>query len=246
MRINVNNIPDLTTPTKGSQASEGVHRVYDDASNSSKEYNIFPDYGATQVNDLSISVIQKHINNASFKIKSNHGVEYTIEIQKDNTSSSISNSTHFPDTFDALKILKQVIHMIGRNETTRWQPIQKSSITTVKDSSFLQKVRAHIADNLDNDSYQIEDLARHMHLSRIQLYRKLKAITGKTFTQINRTMKVQKAQEMLLNTNRNANEIAYDLGFKDPSHFGKVFKRAVGVSPGEYRNKGMNRQNLRP
>ncbi|MBK8503979.1 MAG: helix-turn-helix transcriptional regulator [Saprospiraceae bacterium] len=63
----------------------------------------------------------------------------------------------------------------------------------------------------------------------------MKALTARSFTDVVREMKVYRAKELLTNTDKSIGEIAFDLGFKDASYFGKVFKETIGMGPREFR-----------
>lgn len=87
----------------------------------------------------------------------------------------------------------------------------------------------------------MEDLVEAMHLSRTQLHRKLKALTGKTFVQLLTEMKMHRAKELLVKTDMTVAEIAFQLGYRDDSYFSKVFKAAFCDSPGLFRSKAGTR-----
>jgi len=70
-----------------------------------------------------------------------------------------------------------------------------------------------------------------MHLSKSQVYRKLKAITGKSTAVFIRSVRLQYAKELIQTTNKTISEIAYDVGFNDPSWFSRAFKEEFGFSP---------------
>jgi len=68
-------------------------------------------------------------------------------------------------------------------------------------------------------------------MSRAQLYRKFKSLTDKTVNDYLRTFRLHKAKELLLTTDRNVSEVAFDVGFKNLSHFSKVFTEEFGKNP---------------
>ena len=72
-------------------------------------------------------------------------------------------------------------------------------------------------------------------MSRVQLYRKVKALTGKTPVELLRHARVERAREQLLTTDKSISEIAYACGFSAPSYFNKCFKDEYGITPGELR-----------
>jgi len=80
-------------------------------------------------------------------------------------------------------------------------------------------------------------LAPAIGMSESQLYRKLKALTGKSTAVFIRTIRLHKARELLSTSSLNVSEIAYETGFSDPAWFSRVFKEEFGVSPNTFRNK---------
>jgi AraC-like DNA-binding protein len=82
----------------------------------------------------------------------------------------------------------------------------------------------------------LSNLEKAMHLSQMQLYRKLKALSGLTPTLFIRKVRLQKARELLLTTDLNVSEIAYQVGFNDPAYFSRAFNEEFGTPPSEIRN----------
>lgn len=76
-------------------------------------------------------------------------------------------------------------------------------------------------------------MASDMSLSRVQLYRKVKALTGRTPVDIIRLSRLNRAKVLLAQGNKNISEVAYDVGFSSPSYFTKCFKEEYGMLPGE-------------
>ena len=99
---------------------------------------------------------------------------------------------------------------------------------------FLLKVHeiieAHIADGL----FGVEQLSKIIGLSRSQLFRKTKAISGKTPINLIRTIRLQKAKKMLQEGAGNATEVSYWVGFNNPNYFFKCFKNEFGITAGEW------------
>ena len=82
-------------------------------------------------------------------------------------------------------------------------------------------------------AYSVEELGSGMGLSRVQLYRKVKALTGYSVVDLLRKARRAKARHLLETTDKNISEVAYDVGFSTPSYFAKRFKEEFGVSPGD-------------
>ncbi len=102
------------------------------------------------------------------------------------------------------------------------------------DDFFLQKLWEHIQANLNDAEFGVPQLAAAVPMSQMQLYRKLKALTGKTPSQFIRSYRLQKGLELLQKGGLNISEIAYDVGFTDPSYFSRVFLNEFGKSPSDF------------
>ncbi len=102
---------------------------------------------------------------------------------------------------------------------------------------FLQKVNAVITANLQTHGYNAESLARSMALSKAQLYRKVKTVTQMAPGQYITHFRLQKAEELLQETDLTISEIAYRCGFISLSHFSRAFNRMYQSSPSQFRKE---------
>lgn len=105
---------------------------------------------------------------------------------------------------------------------------------------FLQKINKSIEDNLNNEHFSVEELARDIGLSRSMLHRKLIKLSGKSATDLITEMRLSRAKELLENNVATASEIAYQVGFSSPSYFNKVFKKHFNISPGAVRKQNIS------
>ena len=110
-----------------------------------------------------------------------------------------------------------------------------TNLPKTKEDSFVQKLEKIILDNLDDDEFSIDELARNLFLSRSQVHRKIKALTGMSTAIYIRSIRLQKAKEFLQSSELSISEIAYKVGFKSPVYFSQVFKKAFGKSPNSLR-----------
>ena len=101
------------------------------------------------------------------------------------------------------------------------------------ETKFIAKVIGFIHDELDNSNFSTAQLCFKLGLSESQVYRKLKAITGKSTAIFIRSVRLQKAKEFIETTDKTVSEIAYQVGFNDPSWFSRAFKEEFGFSPSE-------------
>ena len=103
------------------------------------------------------------------------------------------------------------------------------------EDEFLLKVRELIENNISDSNYGIIQLCRALSLSRSQLFRKLKALTGKSTSIFIRSIRLEKAKILLLTTDLNVSEVAYDVGFTSPAYFTKAFSEEFGHTPSKIR-----------
>lgn len=102
-----------------------------------------------------------------------------------------------------------------------------------KDRTFIAQLRKAIKQHIPDADYSVEDLGEEMGLSRVQLYRKVKALTGYSVVDLLRKARLAKAKQLLETTEKNISEVAYDVGFTTPSYFTKRFKEEYGMNPGD-------------
>ena len=103
------------------------------------------------------------------------------------------------------------------------------------DNIFITKVFDYIKANMNNSDMGIDSFSGELGMSRSQLYRKVKSITGKSPTSLIFEIRMNAAADLLKKSAFNINEITDQLGFNDSSYFGKCFKAHFGVTPGEYK-----------
>lgn len=105
---------------------------------------------------------------------------------------------------------------------------------------FMLKVIQYVKMNLENPDLSSDSIEKHFHVSKVQLYRKLKVVSGLSAVDIIRNLRINKASELLIHSDMNVSEIAYNLGFSDPFYFSKTFKKETGLSPLQYRREKQN------
>lgn len=101
------------------------------------------------------------------------------------------------------------------------------------DSRFLARFKEVVEARMSDSEVSVENLAADMNLSRVQLYRKVKAITDSSPVELLRTARLKRAYQLLVTTDKNISEVAYDVGFTAPSYFTKCFKDEFGISPSD-------------
>ena len=103
------------------------------------------------------------------------------------------------------------------------------------DCQFMQKILSLVDANIDDDRFGIAEVCDELGISRAQIYRKFKSFTDRTPHDYLRTYRLQRAKELLVSTKLKVFEVAYRTGFKNVSHFCRIFTEEFGNSPGEFR-----------
>lgn len=101
---------------------------------------------------------------------------------------------------------------------------------------FLKEVFAEIETNIGNHDFTVSGLCQSLAMSKSQLHRKLKALTGQSANRLIRAVRLKKACHLLSDTDLNISEIAFQTGFSDPAYFSRLFNQEMGMSPSEYRD----------
>ncbi len=114
---------------------------------------------------------------------------------------------------------------------------EDTSVITDQDKNFLTKVTDAVKSQISDGKIDYNLLASALCLSRAQLNRKIKAITGETTTNLILKIKISLAKNLLDNTDKSIIEIAMDCGMDSDSYFCTVFKKATGLTPSQYRNR---------
>ena len=102
---------------------------------------------------------------------------------------------------------------------------------------FMDRFKKKILENMSNADMKMDDLGAEMQLSKVQLYRKVKAMTGKTPAELLKEMRLKKAYTLLQETDMTISEVAAKVGFALPGYFSSCFKKQFGVLPTDFRNE---------
>lgn len=112
----------------------------------------------------------------------------------------------------------------------------QESYKHANDEEFMNKALQIVEDNINSKEFNSNMFVQEMGMSKTRIHNRLKSLTGLSISAFNRSVRLEKAVD-LLNTGENSiAEIAYTVGFNDPRYFTKCFKKKYGKSPSDYIN----------
>jgi len=123
---------------------------------------------------------------------------------------------------------RKLMKIVFGNDTQQ-EPME--AVAQSAESQFVEKFRTIIQGNLGNSDLNVETISHEMGISRAQLYRKIKSITGISPNDIIREARMKRADRLLETTDKSVSEIAYEVGFSSPSYFTKCYREFFGRTP---------------
>jgi signal transduction histidine kinase/DNA-binding response OmpR family regulator len=120
--------------------------------------------------------------------------------------------------------------MLSKFEKTGIERLLNKNVKN-SETKFLEKIISVVHENITQTDFSPVQLAQKLNFSESQLYRKLKATSGKSTAVFIRSIRLQKAKDLIQTTDKTISEVAYDVGFNDPSYFSRAFKEEFGATP---------------
>jgi signal transduction histidine kinase/AraC-like DNA-binding protein/CheY-like chemotaxis protein len=143
-----------------------------------------------------------------------------------------------------IEFLKETIRSVMRNrELLREHYTSELSVDTKNqapkklDRKFINEFTAIVESNLGNERFSVDDICQHIGISRVQLYRKVKALLGCNVNDYILTIRLQKAKHLLNEGELSISEVSFKIGFSSAAYFSTVFKSKFQMTPKEYKEK---------
>lgn len=145
--------------------------------------------------------------------------------------------------FDAQLLIATAIRLIQQRDMMKERYAQRTAeakatlpeiIVDERDKRLLDAINIWLGDHLSNPLLSVDDLANAMGYSRTLFFKKMKALTGQTPADYIKTLRMNRAAEMLKEETITVAEVCYKVGISDPHYFAKVFKQQFGISPKKY------------
>ena len=136
-----------------------------------------------------------------------------------------------------LRIANLIKWRDGGSHSSKIQPkIRQEEITSL-DEKLVQNATNYVEKNLANSDISVETMSSELGMSRVQLYKKLVAITGMTPSEFIRLIRLKHAEQLLRQSQLSVSEVAYRVGFNSPRYFSKYFIDMYGLTPSQYKRK---------
>ena len=123
------------------------------------------------------------------------------------------------------------------------EKVKKEVVVTKKDKrknleqEFFNKINVIVAKNIDDSSFTVEILAEELKISRVQLYRKTKAVLGINISDYIQNIRLEKSKELLLDRTLTISDVAYSTGFSSPNYFSTSFKNKYNITPNQFKKQ---------
>jgi len=223
-----------------------IHTANDGNSGIKIAFDIIPDIIITDIimpngNGLKITELLKNDLRTShipiIILTSKSTLEDQIQGMKVKADAFISKPFNFEFLEETIKNLLRN-RIILRDHYTSNLPIESRSNSLSKlDKKFIGTFTNIIEKHISNSSLTIEIIINEMNISKVQLYRKVKALIGYNVNDYILSVRIQKAKYLLQDESLSISEIAYQVGFTSQGYFSTVFKSKVEITPSEYREK---------
>ena len=165
------------------------------------------------------------------------GVEEQIEGMKNKADYYMTkpfNAKHLEETIKSLLANRSLLkdHFTGEISSAL-----KTQLINKLDKKFLNEFTAVVESNLGNENFEVDHICKEIGISRVQLYRKIKALLGVNVNEYILQVRLQKAKYFLQHEEFTISEVAFKVGFSSPAYFSTVFKSKCGMTPKDFKEK---------
>ena len=155
-----------------------------------------------------------------------------------------------PKPFDMTELRMNIENLIHNRQALKCKfsgvllQTDKVEVKEVKgnDELLMERIMKSINKNLSDSDFSVDQLTQEVGISRAQLHRKMKEMTGISTSEFIRNIRLEQAARLLREQKINVTQVAYTVGFSNLAHFSTVFRKQFGVSPSEYVERGIGEE----
>jgi signal transduction histidine kinase/DNA-binding response OmpR family regulator len=207
----------------------------------------------TEINLIISDLMMPEMDGLEFckQVRSNFAfshIPFVLLTAKNDLDSKIESMNFGADSYVekpfSMQFLKAQIDNLIENRILlrkKYSEMPFAPISTIAgnsaDEQFLQKFNAIIEQNISNENFSIDQMAEQLNISRSGLFAKIKTLAGATPNELIQLIRLKKAAEYISLRQHRINEIAFLVGFNNPSYFSKCFQKQFGMTPKEFENR---------
>ncbi len=191
--------------------------------------------GMSLVNIFKTDVRTSHI--PVILLTGKTGIEHQIEGMKNMADAYITKPFNVQFLEQTIKSLLANRSKLKEHFTAELPSNLKTQTLGKIDRKFINEFTALVESNLSNEDFTVEDICKTIGVSRVQLYRKIKALLNISVNDYILNMRLQKAKYLLQHEEATISEVAYNVGFSSPAYFSTVFKSKFGVTPKAFKER---------
>ena len=162
-------------------------------------------------------------------------VEDQVRGMKEKADGFIVKPFNFDILLETVESLLRNREMLKEHYSSALHMDTKSGPAKKIERKFINEFSALVESNISNENFEVDDICKSMGISRVQLYRKIKALLGVNINDYIINVRLQKAKFLLANEALSIAEVAFKVGFSSQAYFGKLFKSKFEMTPSEYR-----------
>lgn len=189
----------------------------------------------SRIGEIAAKTRNPVIIHAHEEKKTGYEIHWHLEKPIDDTPSVSANTLHPPD--DVRSFYAAVRNRMSIHFKKQDNKMAVFAAQNPKEAVFLQKINAFINAHLGDNTFDVEQLARSMAMSRMHLHRRLKPLINQSPAHYIRDLRLIRAKEMIEKEDLSIGEICFQVGFQSQSHFTRAFVEKYGVRPMAYRRK---------
>ena len=191
--------------------------------------------GLTIANIIKTDIRTSHIPIILLTGKTN--IEHQIEGMKNKVDVYITKPFNIQFLLQAIQSLLSNRAILKEHFTSELPSNLKTQTSGKLDKKFVNEFTSLVESNLSNEEFNVEEICKNLGVSRVQLYRKVKALLNINVNDYILNSRLQKAKYLLQHEEMTISEIAYKVGFSSPAYFSTVFKSKFGVTPKAFKEK---------